>query len=429
MLRLLLPPNLASAAPRDAIAVKVDINLSEPPTPELLPALALLQRWSGTSVPPKFLQLKRAQLRDLIAALHSQPVFFWLNGPSSPISWNDGGLSGVSIFLRPPASPASKLASRSTVQPSTNATSASSRNRPEATRLLVDGSEHYLSITLPSRESASYTPALDLLKSGGFTLDPSTRRWWLRDRHKTLNFLATHGTRLRKHLDAEFTPNFEKNTAHLREAEVVCDATEARNGFNLTVALKAGSADEGQIRSAVSSNRGYIEDNGKVYLLAPDKLQKLDATQRALGGDAPGASGLTTRRTHSVSPARAVAAQALLEELAPHFQPPAAWRARTDALRNLSALDPAPVPPAFAAQLRPYQKLGVAWLHHLFRHELGGVLADEMGLGKTLQALGLLSSLQSASAYSTPASAAPDRRTPSLNAQPAPLNAASFASS
>src|SRR5690606_18184521 len=178
----------------------------------------LLQRWSGTPVPPKFLQLKRAQLRDLITALQSQPVFFWLNGPTTSIPWNDSGLSGVSIFLRPPPSPASKQNSRASFHASTSVPSTSSQNRSEATRLVVDGSEHYLAITLPSRESASYASSLELLKTAGFTLDPSTRRWWLRDRHKTLNFLATHGTRLRKQLDAEFTPNFEKNTAHLREA-------------------------------------------------------------------------------------------------------------------------------------------------------------------------------------------------------------------
>ena len=398
MLRLFLPPNLAAAAPRDAIALKVDLDLTVPPGPELLPALALLQRWSGTSAPPKFLQLRRAQLRDLITALKDQPVFFWVNGPAASIAWHDDGLAGVSIFIKPPPStirpmPRSPATAASDRTPAAGQPKSVGNNNSDA-RLTVDGSEHYLAITLPSRDSLSYSSTLELLKTAGFTLDPSTRRWWLRDRHKTLNFLATHGTRLRKNLDAEFTPNFEKNTAHLREAEIVCDAIEARNGFNLTVALKAGNADEGQIRSAVSSNRGYIENGGKVYLLAADKLQKLDATQRALAGDAPGNTGLATRRTHVVSSARAVAAQALLEEIAPHFQPPAAWRARTDALRNLSALTPAPLAPAFVSLLRPYQKLGVAWLWHLFRNELGGILADEMGLGKTLQALGLLSALK-----------------------------------
>jgi SNF2 family DNA or RNA helicase len=83
----------------------------------------------------------------------------------------------------------------------------------------------------------------------------------------------------------------------------------------------------------------------------------------------------------------------LIEELAPHFQPPAVWRERGAALHDLSALAPAPLPPALGARLRPYQRLGVAWLWHLWRNGLGGILADEMGLGKTPQALALLSAL------------------------------------
>ena len=36
---------------------------------------------------------------------------------------------------------------------------------------------------------------------------------------------------------------------------------------------------------------------------------------------------------------------------------------------------------AFAARLRPYQRLGTAWLWHLHRHGLGGILADVPTLG------------------------------------------------
>ena len=43
--------------------------------------------------------------------------------------------------------------------------------------------------------------------------------------------------------------------------------------------------------------------------------------------------------------------------------------------------------------MRLYQKIGTAWLYHLFKHQLAGILADEMGLGKTLQALGLIRAL------------------------------------
>ncbi|AGA33930.1 Helicase, SNF2/RAD54 family [Thioalkalivibrio nitratireducens DSM 14787] len=44
-------------------------------------------------------------------------------------------------------------------------------------------------------------------------------------------------------------------------------------------------------------------------------------------------------------------------------------------------------PPGLHAQLRGYQRLGIAWLQQRQRLELGGILADDMGLGKTLQVL------------------------------------------
>ncbi|PWU14656.1 MAG: ATP-dependent helicase [Bdellovibrio sp.] len=42
------------------------------------------------------------------------------------------------------------------------------------------------------------------------------------------------------------------------------------------------------------------------------------------------------------------------------------------------------------AELRPYQKQGVTWLHRLYQLRLGGILADDMGLGKTVQVIALL---------------------------------------
>jgi superfamily II DNA or RNA helicase len=39
------------------------------------------------------------------------------------------------------------------------------------------------------------------------------------------------------------------------------------------------------------------------------------------------------------------------------------------------------------AELRSYQRDGVAWLQHLRANDAGGVLADDMGLGKTLQTI------------------------------------------
>ena len=388
MLRLHLPPNLASAAPRDAIALRVELDLTAQPGPELFPALALLQRWCGSPTPPKFLQLNRGQMRQLVEALRGQPVFFCVNGAPTPVAWNDDELAGVSVFIRAPVSS----------RPKTTAATTPSPGRPTsgaATPLTVDGSEHFLSLSLPSREHPRYADALALVKENGFTLEPSNRRWWLRDRHKALNFLASHRTRLRDVFDAEFTPNFEKNTAHLRHAEIATEVTETGDSFSVTLGLRAGNADEATLRSAVATNRGYLEAGGKVFLFDRTALEKLTTAQRALSGDP--AAGLAPRRTQRVSAARAAEAQEILEELSPGFQSPESWKARSAALRNLTALAPAPIPASFGAQLRPYQRLGAAWLWHLHRHQLGGILADEMGLGKTLQALALLSAVNAQS--------------------------------
>jgi SNF2 family DNA or RNA helicase len=60
---------------------------------------------------------------------------------------------------------------------------------------------------------------------------------------------------------------------------------------------------------------------------------------------------------------------------------------------RLGAGDPAgddlAPPPGLLAELRPYQRRGVAWLDYMVASGLGGCLADDMGLGKTLQVIAL----------------------------------------
>ncbi len=398
MLRIFLPPNFASALTRDAVAVKVDLDLSAPPPAWSLPALALLQQWHGSATPPKFLQLNRVQLRQLVGTLVNQPVFFWLNRPDAPIAWERGELAlGVSLTPPPAAEPvpaALPAGTHETLLGGSGTRPAAARRAAERTGLtplLVDGSEHFLAITLPSREDPHYGGILELLKSAGFILEPGNRKWWLRDRHKTLNFLAEHGARLRERFGAEYTANFERNLGRVKEAEVRAEATEAGGGYDVTVGLHAGKATEATVREAVATQRRYIESDGMIYLVAPAQLERLAETQRALAGSAENA--VATRRTHRISAAGAADAQVLLEALSPGFEPPETWRERSVALKNLSTLAPAPLPEHLDRQLRPYQRLGVAWLCHLYKNQLAGILADEMGLGKTVQALALLCAL------------------------------------
>ena len=394
MLRISLPPNLAAAAARDAVPVRVDLELSVAPPAAFLPGLALLQRWCGTAAPPFFLQLTRVRLRELVAALSGQPVFFSREG--APLAWRGDELTGVSVHLAEPVRPSSPA----NPPPAGAPHPPPARGGAETAPLVVDGSEHFLAIRLPAHEDPRYAAALDLVKTHGFTLEPARRTWWLRDRHKTLNFLAAHRLRLRDGLGARFTDNFERNTAHLRFAEIHAEAAAGGGDYAVTLSLRAGAADEAAVRSAVASGRGYVEAGREIFLLGGEQLDRLARAQRALAEDP--SAGPSLRRTHRVGLARLAEAQQILEDVSPGFQPPEAWRRRTDSLRQLTALPPAPVGPELDRQLRPYQRLGAAWLWHLWRNELGGILADEMGLGKTLQALGLLSAIRAASSEASP---------------------------
>jgi superfamily II DNA or RNA helicase len=477
-LRILLPPNLAAAAPRNAIPLKIEGSPSNLP--------AVLQA-ACTGGGPWLLPMKRAELRALLFLLQGQPVFRWVNYPFEPLPWRGEALAGVSehlaeteqVSISPGPPPQSVRTETETAGPGVStavpakeetrplrldsfakaaAREAATRNsKPEAqvpkpgptnpppagadrstliahiaarrpnlgaprpsippspgkqrsfrippmapgtsasptvpvpSNLQVDGSEHFLAIILPSRESHSYSAILEAVKNAGFTLEPSTRKWWLRDRHRTLTFLATHWERLEKGWGAQFTDNFRANTAKLRVATISTSITEAGGGFDVSLSLDAGGAPADLLKTQLAQGRGYIEHSGAVYLVPAATLDQLHRAQQALSGS-PGTPLLPGARQR-VPRHRAAELQEELEQLSPNFQPPEAWRQHSDALRHLTSLPPAPLDPSLAATLRSYQNLGVAWLHHLWLHSLGGVLADEMGLGKTAQAVALLSVL------------------------------------
>lgn len=393
MLRLLLPPNLASTAPRDAIALKIEVDLSQPPSAEILPALAALQRFGASPAPVLFLQLSRAQLRELVTLLRGQPLFAFVNAPAKSIPWIGPLLRGVSEHLGQPEKP---KPTPTEVKPSPRS-APRARPRPavdaDLAPLTVDGSEHFLSISLPSRESLAYGAALDLVKEHGFRLEPSNRKWWMRDRHKVLNFLATRLSELRDEFYADFTENFEKNTAKIAFTDIDAQVSAKSDGFDVTLGLSAGNAPPAALSAAITSGRDYVESGEKIFLIDRARAEKVAAVQSALAGDQTATGG--TRQTHRVTGARAAEIDDLLEELSPGFKSPASWRNRSAALRDLSSITAAPVSTELNDLLRPYQRLGTAWLLYLHGHELGGILADEMGLGKTIQALALLTALKS----------------------------------
>ncbi len=403
---LYLPPNLPAVAGRDAIMVKLEAVLGHKQmAPENLDrgrayrlekgfyeAAALVEKWCQGRL-YGLLRLKRAQLRDLLNSLAGLPVVFWINKPQAPLSWDGEALPGVHEFLtaneespiEPERAP-EKVKQRPSFQPRASG----------LTRMAVDGSTQFLAITLPSRESHEYRDVLDLLKTNGFVLEPSNRKWWLRDRHKTLSFLAKYLEVLKSDFQAKLTDNFKTRIAHLRFGNIIAEAKEMDEGFVLEARLEAGGADEEALRQAVEKGQSYVADGEVTYLLEPAKLELFAQAQRSLSGDSRRA--FSTRYRQRLDATSMRDAEELFEPLSNSLTTPETWKKRSAALKSVAHLQPAPIDIDLDGQLRGYQHIGVAWMHHLFKSGLGGILADEMGLGKTIQALALLASLQKANA-------------------------------
>lgn len=258
-----------------------------------------------------------------------------------------------------------------------------------ASPLLVDGSLNYLAISPFPRSDARYETLMELLRAEGFIAEPSNGKWWLRDRHKTLSFLARLRTRLETDFSAKWSANFLDRTKELRMAQVTSSITEDIGGLSVEVQVAADGIAASQLSAAVAAGLTYVEAEGKVMLLPPQKMQAVaEAQAKLIGLHGKPPSAVLRQR---VSRAAMAEVRDLLEPVSDSWQAPADWEKRSKAFRQVAALQPAPLPEELASQLRLYQLIGVAWLWHLYREELAGVLADEMGLGKTLQALCVLS--------------------------------------
>lgn len=395
------------------------------------------------------LQLTKARLVQLLAALQGEPVVYWVKQPNEPIAWQGEQLVGVHDFLtlseaeQAELKQAQSTASEQGAESPEPAHSTSSGQVAEAApkrrielkqslrekskvnprrlaesrgpslfrskagdfpavqskdamadypmhRVVVDGSPNFIAVRLPSGGEAGelVAPLRNLLKSEGFLLEPSNRRWWLRDRHKTLNFLAGHWQSLKSKWRAVFTESFESKLKGIQLSELDVATKEENGQFKLEISLSE-QQDETELRKAIATGKNYVDEpDGTITLLDRTSVDRLHQIERAVSGQAD--RPFTPTFSKRLNTADLVDVEDLLDELCEGWQPPQAWQSRSRALKQVGALEPAPVRPAFDSTLRSYQRIGVAWLWHLYRHDLGGILADEMGLGKTLQALALI---------------------------------------
>jgi len=398
-----LPPNLERTAPNDRIMVKVMVEEANGTTypPETidrgrayklsLPHLvvaSLIESWCEGKL-FGLLQLSRNKLGKLLKALKGEAVVFWINKPGDSITWTGDILPGVHALIEVEVPPV--VSSTFTPKPVVKESPPIARTGHSGTSpTVVDGSPNFLAIQLPSRSAIDYESLLGLLKDNGFKMETSNRKWWLRDRHKALNFLAEHYETLQNNHRATFTPNFEKQFKHLELAEVKTDISQVGDEFEVSLTL-GSKEDTPIIQSELIRGKMYWESGDKLFIVPQKTVSAFTQLQQKLENNPT--RHLTANSQLRLRSWELADAEGLIDEVVHNFETPDTWKNRSQALKNLSALKEAPTGETLAGTLRLYQKIGTAWLFHLFNNKLAGILADEMGLGKTLQALGLVEAL------------------------------------
>ena len=307
-LKVYLPPNLPAAIARDAIVTKLeavyagqalpmgqlDHNRVFSCKPAILASLQLIESWCGGKL-PSLLQLSAAQMSRLLQALVDCPQIFWLKGPSQPIAWRAGQLEGVTDLLpkvegarqsraiesvKVAREGATRLPSRQSELDLRRPSAVNRRRQAEAKSqqrwrakpgdfptaatvqssmadygdqdLVVDGSPNFLVVRLPQHLDATAQTVRSMLKAEGFRLDPRNRKWWLRDRHKTLNFLAAHWSALKALDGVQFTQNFEDQFRNIQLSSLTVQTESFDGGYRLSVQLDQTTSDQALQRALAS---------------------------------------------------------------------------------------------------------------------------------------------------------------------------------
>ena len=162
--------------------------------------------------------------------------------------------------------------------------------------------------------------------------------------------------------------------------------------FRVDVAIDGDPLTPAEIASILAGSSGLALIRGQWVEVDRDRLARtLDRFREAERLAAAG--GLTFAEAMRLLAGAGIAGDAAVEGADAAWSHAVAgpWLAATlKELRTPSGLADVDPGDSLRGTLRPYQKVGVHWLHLLSRLGLGACLADDMGLGKTIQVLALL---------------------------------------
>ncbi len=161
--------------------------------------------------------------------------------------------------------------------------------------------------------------------------------------------------------------------------------------FQMEVTLDGERLTAAEIKKLLAASDGLHLVRGRWVELNRDKLGRMLEEFRAVERAAED-GGLTFVEAMRLVAGANVSGEGVADA-APDWSRIVAgsWLANAlDGLRRPEALARVDPGDALRTKLRPYQQVGVRWLHLLSTLGLGACLADDMGLGKTIQVLALM---------------------------------------
>ncbi len=403
--RFIIPPNITTAAQRDEIICRLELRVDDVQVapenldrskawtmePDTVFFLAILENLCHGKL-QGILPLTRRHLRQLLSVGKGLTVFRMANAPETPLKWNGDNLEKVHEHLDEPESTPQTTASGDPVEDNNDEQEVRSQDSGRDDRPWVDGSMKWLRIRLPQQSSGPVAELRDVLSRSGFTLETTTREWYLAGTIQVLNFLARHHKLLIEQNDAYFTHNLSHSLRNVDLAKAKCDAAEEKDGFRFAIGIDPEGKSSKVVQEALASGRMFFYTDRGPRLITPELMDSIRNAQRRITGESKRDVDLDLNL--KIGYADLASADAIAEELQAAFAPPETWSQRSSAIRNLSKLQAAPVREELTKMLRLYQQVGVAWLWHIHNNSLGGLLADEMGLGKTVQALAFMEALR-----------------------------------
>jgi len=254
--------------------------------------------------------------------------------------------------------------------------------------------ERLLSLLMPVQRAAEHCPWLKAIVDGGEIFHPL--RW---DSRQALVFLKDVLALESSGIVVRMPANWRMNRPARPQVKAMVGSNvpshlgmDALLDFRMDVTLDGENLSPDEIKRLLAHSDGLVLIRGKWVEVDRERLSRtlelFEAVDRRAASE-----GLSFGEAMRMLAGTGIAGDAAAGEAGISWSETVAgpWLAETlGALRRpdgLSRVDPGR---SFQGTLRPYQLVGVQWLHLLARLRLGACLADDMGLGKTIQVLSLL---------------------------------------